>query len=92
MPFAYSAGTKLKLVDALSRGMYVVSTPVALKGAANLPDTVRSAETGIEWKNAVNTLDLNAAAAIEASRSYARQFTWGSLIGSFLNKSLATSL
>jgi hypothetical protein len=87
LPFAYGAGTKLKFTDALSRGMHVLTTPEGTSGISCLPRTVVAARTGQEWLSALTRFDLDTAAAVEASTTYARAVSWDQVIGAFLRGS-----
>jgi hypothetical protein len=84
MPFAYTAGSKLKLTDALIRGMHVLTTPEGARGAENLPPTVMIGAAGADWVKKLGTMDLEDHRAVELSLAYARSFTWEKIVDSFL--------
>jgi len=89
LPFAYTAGSKLKLVDALSRGKYVLSTPAPLREMTNLPDTVLVGKTAADWSRLLGSMVLGDENKAACSREFSAQFSWPRVIGSFLAKETA---
>ena len=85
MPFAYAAGSKLKLIDALIRGMHVLSTPSGIQGNTGLPSTVAVGSSGGDWAAALQRMNLNSEQLGEESKAYARNYTWEKIIGSFIS-------
>jgi hypothetical protein len=84
LPFAYTAGSKLKLSDALIRGMHVLTTPDGVRGVDNLPPTVAIGLAGADWVRNLTAMDLASETSRELSLAYARSFTWEKIVGSFL--------
>lgn len=84
LPFAYAAGSKLKLADALMRGMHVLATPEAVRGIEGLPMNVKIGSRGSDWQQALSVMDISKVSASQESVAYAKAFTWRKIIGAFL--------
>jgi glycosyltransferase involved in cell wall biosynthesis len=76
VPLRFGGGVKLKVVEALSRGVPVVTTPVGAQGLPGLADVAAVAQSASELANAVVELlrkpDL-AAEAMESGLNYVRE-------------------
>ncbi len=89
MPFGYSAGSKLKLVDALGRGKQVLATPAAMRELSQPPSTVLVGETGEDWRRMVAMMRLEDPGAARLSHAYAEQFSWANVIAAFVREESA---
>jgi hypothetical protein len=89
MPFDRTAGSKLKLVDALGRGKQVLTTPAPVRDLPAPPSTVLTGETGEDWRRMVAALRLDDPATARLSRAYAEQFSWTSVIAAFVRQESA---
>mgnify|MGYP002404077745 CR=1 FL=1 len=82
LPFAYGAGSKLKLFEACSHGVTVLATRAAVAGV-DVPESVRVADSPDQWREAVlagpGPLDP------EISIEYARQNSWPVLADKYLS-------
>lgn len=88
MPFSYSAGSKLKFYDAMGRGMYVLTTPLAVKALGSLPETVLVSDNSSDWRSSVQHWPLLSLNEMNKSQAYAKQFNWESVYGKFLDEDL----
>lgn len=84
MPFAYGAGTKLKLVDGLGRGKVVLATCVSVKGIEDGPATLLVEDDPTKWRDIIMGMKLDDMQLRECSLQYARRFTWENVIQDFL--------
>jgi len=76
MPFAYGAGSKLKLAEACGRSIPVISTPAGVKGISeNLPASVKVSESPDEWRDVIRNYEFPNEDA-EAAIRFAEKHTW----------------
>lgn len=79
LPFAYGAGSKLKLFEACGRGIPVLSTIAGVTGVVVPPPLVFSSDLPEAWKR--NILERNDVSADEFDQTiaFARRFSWTTL-------------
>ncbi len=77
-PFAYGAGSKLKLMEACGRGVPMISTQAGVTGMAATPPCVHVTDKPEEWKRIV-TGDPPRAQAIRETLDFAQQVSWPAL-------------
>ena len=87
VPLRYGAGIKGKVAEAMHYGLPVVSTSIGLEGMPNLPSTIKSFDTPIDFSNEVVRLLNNEEAFSSSSsvnREYAKsQYAKGNIINFF---------
>jgi glycosyltransferase involved in cell wall biosynthesis len=79
LPFAYGAGSKLKLFEALGRGLPVLTTAAGAVGVEGLPPCVKVSDSAAAWRT---NLDVGAGFTGEEWQDgldFARRYSWGSL-------------
>ena len=79
LPFAYGAGSKLKLFEALGRGLPVLTTAAGAVGVDGLPPCVQVSDSAAAWRS-----NLEAGAGFtgekwQAGLDFARRYSWDSL-------------
>lgn len=79
LPFTYGAGSKLKLIEALAHGRTVLSTRCGAVGMNNLPPSVWVSDDPEEWAQIISRFGRSFEGNFEASRRYAREFSWASI-------------
>ncbi|MCE0523808.1 MAG: glycosyltransferase [Methylacidiphilales bacterium] len=77
-PFAYGAGSKLKLMEACGRGVPVIATRAGATGLATTPPAIHVTDEPKEWKRIVQG-PPPAAQAIRETLDFAEQLSWPSL-------------
>jgi hypothetical protein len=77
-PFAYGAGSKLKLVEACGRGVPMLATKAGATGMAAAPPCVHVADDATDWKRIV-TEWTPTEADIRATLDFAQQLSWPAL-------------
>jgi glycosyltransferase involved in cell wall biosynthesis len=71
LPFGYGAGSKLKLFEALGRGLPLLATPAGVGGTATLPDCVHVSASAADWHaELLRTTEFS-----EGSRQQALEFS-----------------
>jgi glycosyltransferase involved in cell wall biosynthesis len=79
LPFAYGAGSKLKLFEALGRGLPVLTTTAGAVGVEGLPRSVHVSDSAAAWRT---NLDAGAGFTDEKWQEgldFARRYSWDSL-------------
>lgn len=79
LPFAYGAGSKLKLLEALGRGLPVLTTVAGAVGVEGLPQCAQVSDSVDTWRT-----NLNAGAGFTGEKwqeglDFARRYSWTSL-------------
>jgi|GEM_PF-4306320 len=82
LPFAYGAGTKLKLVDACCRGIPVLSTAAGATGYPTVPRSVFLSESAMEWRQHARS-HVPLADEVEAARNFGHDYSWDNLVRRF---------
>jgi hypothetical protein len=77
-PFAYGAGSKLKLMEACGRGVPVLATQAGVTGVATLPPCVHVADEPKEWQRIVQDW-APTPLAVRQTLDFAEQVSWPSL-------------
>lgn len=85
LPFARSAGSKLKFYDALGRGMLVAATSSVSATMGQLPPTVYTSDTALGWREAIQGMPELGRVQIMQSQEYAQRYTWTKNYTSFLD-------
>jgi len=83
LPFAYGAGSKLKLLDACGRGIPVLATKGGVTGFGNLPGGIFVSEIPEEWLEKVmqsSSLQPDSGGLLEFAGSY----SWEHLVARFV--------
>ncbi|MEM6822084.1 MAG: glycosyltransferase [Verrucomicrobiota bacterium] len=83
LPFNYSAGSKLKLLDACGRGIPVLTTKHGTVGHKHLPESVYISNDPCEWLKTLQLKSLSKA-SIDSLTEYAQKFSWDQLTGEFV--------
>ncbi|MEP6668272.1 MAG: glycosyltransferase [Chthoniobacter sp.] len=84
LPFAYGAGSKLKLVDACGRGVPVLATESGVKGFTGLPGTVLVSGSPEEWRQRLEEFSTFDDGAVEETLDFAARYSWEKLTADFL--------
>ncbi|MDR3403830.1 MAG: glycosyltransferase [Chthoniobacter sp.] len=84
LPFAYGAGSKLKLVDACGRGVPVLATPAGVKGFTGLPETVLVSESLPAWRQRLDAASTFDDSAVQETLDFAARYSWEKLTVDFL--------
>jgi glycosyltransferase involved in cell wall biosynthesis len=79
LPFEYGAGSKLKLFEAIGRGLPVLATPAGVVGASRLPRTVFQAARSEEWLRHIRETREWPSSAQQEALAYASGFSWSEL-------------
>jgi glycosyltransferase involved in cell wall biosynthesis len=79
LPFAYGAGSKLKLMEACGRAVPVLTTRAGLTGIETPPLLVRASDDPAFWRDTVLQTSFMSDSAIDAVLVFARQFSWAVL-------------
>lgn len=82
LPFAYGAGSKLKLAEACGRGVPVLSTSAGAKGVTNLPPSVIVSDDPETWSEAVLTFVLEPPVLSEAI-AFSEKHSWRHIANKF---------
>jgi len=77
-PFAYGAGSKLKLMEACGRGVPVLATRAGITGMARTPPCVHVMDDPADWERIV-TEWTPTAENIRSTLDFAEQISWPSL-------------
>jgi glycosyltransferase involved in cell wall biosynthesis len=77
-PFAYGAGSKLKLMEACGRGVPMLSTQAGVTGVAKLPPCVLVTDEAKEWKRLVQEW-VPSPQAVRETLNFAEQVSWPAL-------------
>jgi hypothetical protein len=85
LPFAYGAGSKLKLVDACGRGVPVLATEAGVKGFTGLPGTVLVSGEPSTWRERLAAMSEFDDAAVEETLEFAARYSWQKLTANFLS-------
>ena len=80
LPFSYSAGSKLKLINACGKGIPVIATSHGVSGFESLPPTVFVSEEPTEWKEKVSGPVAPTKMDLAECREFAEKFSWQRLI------------
>jgi hypothetical protein len=80
LPFSYSAGSKLKLVNACGKGIPVIATKCGVIGFEALPPTVSVLEEPSEWTAKVMSPVAPTEAELRDCRNFAETFSWRRLV------------
>jgi hypothetical protein len=83
-PFAYGAGSKLKLMEACGRGVPVLSTPDGVTGVTNLPPCVHVTDEPKEWQRIVQGWSPTTQ-DIQQTLDFAGVLCWPSLAGKLID-------
>jgi Glycosyl transferases group 1 len=78
-PFAYGAGSKLKLLEACGRGVSVLATTAAICGLTLCPPCVYVSDNPNRWREIVTHIDTPSTADLKATIDFAAQFSWRTL-------------
>jgi len=76
LPFKYGAGSKLKLFEAIGRGIPVLSTQAGAAGTSGLPRSVHLSETPEGWLRQMESKETPSASSLEESLAFAATKTW----------------
>jgi glycosyltransferase involved in cell wall biosynthesis len=79
LPFAYGAGSKLKLYEAAGRGLPVLSTTAGVVGVPELPRCVQVADSAPAWRAALQSGQGHPAAMRAEGLEFARRHAWPQL-------------
>jgi glycosyltransferase involved in cell wall biosynthesis len=79
LPFAYGAGSKLKLFEALGRGLPVLTTTAGAVGVEGLPRCVQVADSAADWRTNVDAGAGFTGETWQTGLDFARRYTWESL-------------
>lgn len=79
LPFKYAAGSKLKLFEAIGRGIPVLTTQAGIVGTADLPRVVNVSETPEEWLRQMRSKEALSAPHLEESLAFAATKTWAAM-------------
>jgi len=79
LPFKYGAGSKLKLFEAIGRGIPVLSTQAGIAGTVGLPRSVQVSETAEGWLRQMGSKETPSATCLEESLSFAATKTWAAM-------------
>jgi hypothetical protein len=82
LPFGYSAGSKLKLINACGKGIPIIATPEGVSGFESLPPTIHVAREAPEWHRFVREYPGPTNAEKTACLEFARTFSWRTLVQS----------
>jgi hypothetical protein len=74
-PFAYGAGSKLKLMEACGRGVPVLATEAGVTGMASVPPCVQVTDEPKEWKRLVTDW-APTATDVRDTLEFAEQVSW----------------
>lgn len=80
LPFSYSAGSKLKLVNACGKGIPIIATGHGVSGFEALPPTVFVSEEPSEWTAKVMSPVAPTDAELRKCRKFAETFSWHRLV------------
>jgi hypothetical protein len=81
LPFSYGAGSKLKLHDAIGRGVPVLTTEAgACGGTANLPSYVTVSNDPQEWSRVIEAGQGRGTDLQQEVREYAKAYEWDELV------------
>lgn len=76
LPFAYGAGSKLKLFEACGRGVPVLSTSAGTTGVASPPPLVLSDDRDGAWLDRIQDRRAPDPDAVGETLEFARRFSW----------------
>jgi hypothetical protein len=76
LPFSYSAGSKLKLVNACGKGIPIIATSHGVSGFEALPSTVFVSENPEDWKAKVVSPLAPTDAELRECQTFAESFSW----------------
>ena len=80
LPFSYSAGSKLKLINACGKNIPVISTRHGVTGFDAPPPTVFVSEDPAEWAVRVRREEPPTSADLAECQRFADEFSWGHLV------------
>jgi hypothetical protein len=81
LPFSYSAGSKLKLVNACGKGIPIIATGHGVSGFEALPPTVFISEEPADWTAQITRPVAPSDAELSECRKFAEIFSWHRLVG-----------
>jgi hypothetical protein len=90
LPFAYGAGSKLKLMEACGRGVPALTTPAGVTGVNQIPPLVQVSEDPATWRKSVQECGPPTGEALQQTLNFADQVSWPHL-GARLGRILADS-
>jgi glycosyltransferase involved in cell wall biosynthesis len=76
LPFAYGAGSKLKLVESCGRGVPVLSTTAGTTGVAKLPALVQVSDDPAAWRRRLQDFRNLEATEVAGLVEFAREYSW----------------
>lgn len=80
LPFSYSAGSKLKLVNACGKGIPIIATSHGVSGFEALPPTIFVSEEPAEWEAKVRRPLAPTDTELGECRKFAETFSWHRLV------------
>jgi hypothetical protein len=80
LPFSYSAGSKLKLVNACGKGIPVIATRHGVSGFESLPPTVFVSEDPSGWRGKVMSPAAPTDIELRKCGKFAETFSWQRLV------------
>lgn len=84
LPFAYGAGSKLKLLDACGRGIPALATAGGVTGFSNLPTGVFVSEAPEEWLKKIHQNSFSHSEQDDVVL-FAKSYSWESLVNQFIS-------
>jgi glycosyltransferase involved in cell wall biosynthesis len=79
LPFAYGAGSKLKLFEALGRGLPVLTTAAGAVGVEGLPRCVQVSDSATAWRSNLDEGPGFAGETWTEGLDFARRYSWDRL-------------
>jgi len=79
LPFAYGAGSKLKLFEALGRGLPVLTTNAGASGVGGLPRCVRVSDSAADWRSNLGSGAGFTDAIWQEGLDFAQRYSWEKL-------------